>query len=283
MFVPWRIRVSRKIRGHLRSLTLSKSGIGVVADTRNGVLIVDPRDFGVSSSLLQWGAYDWASVAWLLPLLNQQSRIVFAGAHLGALLVPIALQSGSRNIVAFEPAPRNHRLLKLNLALNGLTEVVVQQQAVGDCEGSLRFTQNAINTGNSRISQTGEVVVPVTTLDAALPPANWPHADLLVMDTEGFEVHAMRGAQHLLERTRYFYVEYAPEQLAEQGSSTEEFLELAAGKFDSMYLQGREAKFFPSRTYMQYLKEVPPRRGLLLNLLFSNDALPNPQLLASAP
>jgi FkbM family methyltransferase len=282
MFVPWRIRVSRKIRGHLRSLMLSKSGIGVVAETKNGVLVVDPRDFGVSSSLLTWGAYDWPSIAWLLPLVNPQSRMVFVGAHLGALLVPIALQSGSRNIVAFEPAPHNHRLLKLNLALNGLADVVVQQRAVGDCEDSIRFTQNTINTGNSRISQTGEVVVPVTTLDAALPPATWPHTDLLVMDTEGFEVHAMRGAQRFLEQTRYFYVEYAPEQLAEQGSSTEEFLELAASKFDSMYLQGSAAKFFPSRTYIEYLKEVPPRRGLLLNLLFSNDAKPPPQLLASS-
>jgi FkbM family methyltransferase len=210
MFVPWRIRVSRKIRGHLRSLTLSNSGIGVVADTKNGVLIVDPRDFGVSSSLLTWGAYDWASVSWLLPLVNPESRIIFAGAHLGALLVPIALQSGARSIAAFEPAPRNHRLLKLNLALNGLTDVVVHQQAVGDSEGSIRFTQNTINTGNSRISQTGEVVVPVTTLDSALQPAIWPHTDLLVMDTEGFEVHAMRGAQRCLSQTRYFYVEYAP-------------------------------------------------------------------------
>jgi FkbM family methyltransferase len=283
LFVPWRIRMSRKIRGHLKSLTLSNSGIGVVADTRNGVLIVDPRDFGVSSSLLKSGAYDWASVAWLLPLLNQNSRIVFAGAHLGALLVPIALQSGARSIMAFEPAPRNHRLLKLNLALNGLTDVSVQQRAVGDSEGSIRFTQNAINTGNSRISQTGEVVVPVTTLDAVLQPATWPYTDLLVMDTEGFEVHAMRGAQRVLAQTRYFYVEYAPEQLAEQGSSTQEFLELAASHFDSMYLQGSDVKFFASRTYVQYLKEVPPRRGLLLNLLFSNDARPQPQLLASSP
>jgi FkbM family methyltransferase len=283
MFVPWRIRVSRKIRGHLRSLTLAKSGIGVVADTRNGVLIVDPRDFGVSSSLLRWGAYDWSSVSWLLPLVNQESRMVFVGAHLGALLVPIALGSQSRSIVAFEPAPRNHRLLKLNLALNGLTDVVVQQRAVGDSQGSIRFTQNTINTGNSRISQTGEVVVAVTTLDAALPPAAWPHTDLLVMDTEGFEVHAMRGAQRFLEQTRYFYVEFAPEQLAEQGSSTREFLELAASRFDSMYLQGREAKFFPSRTYVPYLKELPPRRGLLLNLLFSNDPRPQPPLLVSSP
>jgi FkbM family methyltransferase len=77
-------------------------------------------------------------------LVNQESHLVFAGAHLGALLVPIALQSGARRILAFEPAPRNHRMLTLNLALNGLTDVVVHQQAVGDCEGSLRFTHNTL-------------------------------------------------------------------------------------------------------------------------------------------
>jgi hypothetical protein len=123
----------------------------------------------------------------------------------------------------------------------------------------------------------------VTTLDSALQAASWPHTDLLVMDTEGFEVHAMRGAQRLLAQTRYFYVEYAPEQLAEQGSTTQEFLELAASHYDFMYLQGRDVKFFPSRTYVRYLKEFPPRRGLLLNLLFSNDVGPQPQLLTITP
>jgi FkbM family methyltransferase len=278
MYVPWRKRVSRTFRGHLRSLSLSKHGIGVLADTQNGLLVVDPRDFGVASSLLRWGAYDWASISWLLPLLGPQSRIVFGGAHLGSLLVPISLRSGSHNIVAFEPAPGNHRLLKLNLALNGLMHVTVHQLALGDCEGSIRFTENPINTGNSRVSQAGEVMVPVTTLDVALPSVLWPNTDLFILDTEGFEVHAMRGAARTLAQTRYFYVEYAPEQLAEQGSSTAQFLELAASHFDSMYLQGNPPRFFPSRTYVKYLQELPDRRGLLLNLLFSNDSEPQPEL-----
>jgi FkbM family methyltransferase len=281
MHVPWRKRVSRRFRGHLRSLALSNHGIGVVAQTSNGLLIVDPRDFGVSSALLQRGSYDLSSIAWLLPLLDSQSRIVFGGAHLGSLLVPIALRSQSHQIVAFEPAPHNHRLLKLNLALNSLTSVVVHQLAIGDSEGSVHFTENPINTGNSRISRTGEVIVPVTTLDVALPAVLWPHTDLLVLDTEGFEVHAMRGAPHTLAQTRYFYVEYAPEQLAEQGSTPEQFLELAASHFSSMYLQQTPVRFFPGKSYVKYLQELPPKRGQLLNLLFSNDAQPEPKLLTS--
>jgi FkbM family methyltransferase len=279
MYVPWRKRVSRLIRGRLRSLTLSDHGIGVLADTKNGLLVVDPRDFGVSGSLLARGRYDWAAIVWLLPLLNSESRIVFVGAHLGALLVPIAMHSGSRRIVAFEPAPHNYRLLKMNLTLNGLTATIVHNQAVGNSEGSVRFTQNPINTGNSRISRDGEVIVPMTTLDVALQP-EWKVTDLLVLDTEGFEVYAMRGGLRTLAQTRYLYVEFAPEQLVEQGSTPKEFIDLVASRFESMYLQGEKVEFFPSRTYAKYLTELPMRRGLLLNLLFSNDIQPEPRLIS---
>jgi FkbM family methyltransferase len=281
MYVRWRKRVSRLIRGRFRALTLSNHGIGVLAQTKNGLLVVDPRDFGVSGSLLSRGSYDWTQITWLLPLLDQDSRIVFVGAHLGALLVPLAIQSGCRHIVAFEPAPHNHRLLKMNLALNGLTATTVHNQAVGSTEGSVRFTENPINTGNSRISSVGEVVVPMTTLDIALQP-EWTGTDLLVLDTEGFEAHAMRGATRTLAQTRYFYVEFAPEQLLEQDSNPGEFIDLVASRFESMYLQGEEVKFFPSRTYVKYLTELLPRRGLLLNLLFSNDTQPDPRLLPKA-
>jgi FkbM family methyltransferase len=281
MYVPWRKRVSRLIRGRLRSLTLSNHGIGVLTDTKNGLLVVDPRDFGVSGSLLSRGSYDWKAIAWLLPLLDRDSCIVFVGAHLGALLVPIAIHSGCRRIVAFEPAPHNYRLLKMNLALNGLMATTVHNQAVGNAAGSVRFTQNPINTGNSRISTFGEVVVPITTLDVALQP-EWTGTDLLVMDTEGFEAHVMRGAKRTLEQTRYLYVEFAPEQLLEQGSNPGEFIELVASRFQSMYLQGEDVKFFPSKTYVKYLTELSMRPGLLLNLLFSNDTQSEPGLLSKA-
>lgn len=278
MHISWRKRISRTIRGNLGTLKLSDHGIGVATQTKNGLLVVDPRDFGVSRSLLSRGSYDWTAVSWLARVLEQRSRLIFVGAHLGALLVPLALQSGSRSIVAFEPNPATHRLLEMNLALNGLTGVKLHRLAVGDSEGSIRFTQNRLNSGNSRVSQTGEVVVAMTTLDSALQD-DASVVDLVVMDTEGFEVRALRGGLRTLARTRYLYIEYAPEQLAEQGSSSPEFIELVASRFESMYLPGNPARFFPSRSYVRYLSALPARRGLLLNLLFTNETSPMGALL----
>lgn len=278
--MPWRKELFRRLRGKLRAMTLSAHGVAVIADTQNGLLAVDPRDFGVARALLATGSYDFASVRWLLKLLGADSRMVFVGAHVGALLVPLAVQSGSRHVHAFEPSPGNRRLLQMSLALNGLPHVIVHPMAAGDSVGVVQLTENRTNTGNSRVSETqGGIAVQMTTLDAALP-ADWSHTDLLFIDAEGSEAQVLRGAMRSLAKTRYLYVEYAPEQLLEQGNSATELIELIAGQqFQSMYLPGTEVRFFAGKTYVQYLQSLPSRRGLLLNLLFTKDSAPAPEML----
>src|SRR5215510_10338571 len=103
MHVSWRKRLSRLIRGEIRARILGAHGDGILARTQNGLLIVDPRDFAVARSLLNRGSYDWREIQWLARIVDERSHIVFVGAHIGSLLIPIAKQSGSRQIVALEP------------------------------------------------------------------------------------------------------------------------------------------------------------------------------------
>ncbi len=269
MHVSWRKLVSRLIRGRIRTRLMGAHGDGILARTKNGLLIVDPRDFNVSRSLLNHGSYDWPDIQWLSRILDERSSIVFVGAHIGSLLIPIARQSGSRRIIAFEPSPRNHHLLTLNVLLNEPNSVEIHRVAAGDSEGTVRFTEKKINSGNSRVSQVGEVQVLVSRLDTIISAES--AVDLLVMDTEGFEVRAMRGAAATLRNTKYFYVEYAPEQLTEQGSQPREFIETVAERFSSMYIPGNRTRFFADRSYVAFLRNMPHRKGLLLNLLFSNE------------
>ena len=276
MHVSWRKRISRQIRGRLRARVLAKHGEGILANCKNGLLVVDPKDFGVSRSLLDRGSYDWEAIEWLGQLLHDRSRIVCVGTHIGAVLIPLVLRSGTRNVVAFEPSPKNHRLLTWNLALNGLQDIEVRRCAAGDSAGRVRFSENVINSGGSRISNTGGVEVEVTRLDQAL--ADTQRIDLLIMDTEGFEVRAMQGASATLARTESFYVEYAPEQLLDQGSQPAQFIDLAAQHFNSLYVPGPEVRFFPDKSFVPFLRELPESRGLLMNLLFTRDAQPRPEL-----
>jgi FkbM family methyltransferase len=269
-------RLSRRLRGRWRARSLASHGIAIVAQTKNGLLAVQPGDFNVSRELLAHGEYDWQQIKWLTKLVGAESRLVFAGAHIGAVLVPIAIASGAPCIVSFEPSPRNFRLLTMNLCLNRLDCVVARNVALGSQAGKLHFTENSINTGNSRIAEAnGEIVVDVDTLDRCVP-AEWDNIDLMVMDIEGSEVAAMRGAHETLSKTRYLYVEFAPEQLREQGHSAAEFLELASRYFKSAYVFGSPIVFLGPAQFSRHLESLQDREGLLMNVLFTKDTQADP-------
>ncbi len=278
---PYIKRLSRHLRGSWRAKSLGEHAIGIVAETKNGRLCVHAGDFNVSRSLLENGEYDWPQISWLKHLLDAKSRVVFAGAHIGAVLIPLARISGTRSIVAYEPSPRNFRLLSMNLALNGIKDVVAINTALGDRVGKIQFTENSINTGNSRVAPaSGEITVNLDTLDRTLP-ADWVASDLIVMDTEGSEVAVMRGAQLSLARTRNLYVEFSPEQLREQGSSAIEFVEMVEKYFKSAYVFGAPIVFLGPEQFAAHLKSLQHHRGLLLNVLFTQDLAANPQRMSS--
>jgi FkbM family methyltransferase len=272
-------RFTRRLRGRWQTKSLGGHAIAIVAETKNGRLGVHAGDFNVSRCLLENGEYDWAQISWLKQLLHASSHMVFAGAHVGALLIPLARISGTRSIVAFEPSPRNFRLLNMNLALNEIEGVVTMNTALGSRAGQIQFTENSINTGNSRIAPAkGEITVSLDTLDRTIP-AHWASIDLIVMDTEGSEVAVMRGAQASLARTKNLYVEFSPEQLREQGSSAVDFVETVEKYFKSAYVFGAPIQFLGPRTFAAHLRGLQRQRGLLLDVLFTQDFAANPQLM----
>jgi FkbM family methyltransferase len=265
------------LRGRWRTRFLGEHGIAIVAETKNGRLCVPAGDFNVSRSLLENGEYDWPQIIWLQQLLHANSRVVFAGAHIGAVLIPLARISGTRSIVAYEPSPRNFRLLNMNLALNEIEGVVTNNTALWSWAGQIQFTENSINTGNSRVAPTdGEITVSGDTLDRTIP-ADWASIDLIVMDTEGSEVAVMRGAHMSLARTKSLYAEFSPEQLGEQGSSAVDFVETVERYFKSAYVFGAPVLFLGPGTFAAHLKGLQHDRGLLLNVLFTQDLAANPQ------
>jgi FkbM family methyltransferase len=274
-------RISRHLRGGLRKKSLGRHGVAIVAETKNGVLAVPAGDFNVSRSLLKNGEYDWPQITWLSTLLGAGSRVVFAGAHIGAVLIPIVRRTATRTVVAYEPSPRNFRLLNMNLQLNGIDGVLTFNAALGEQSGRIQFTENSINTGNSRVAPTdGEISVNMETLDRTIA-ADWGSIDLIVMDTEGSEVAAMRGAHSTLARTRNLYVEFSPDQLREQGSCAAEFVETVEKYFKSAYVFGDPILFLGPGKFAEHLKGLQHCRSLLLNILFTQDIDANPQRMLS--
>jgi len=268
-------KMGRFIRRYFRRKILSNYGKGILVDTKNGNLVVDPGDFGVSRSLLENGEYDSRHIDWLKNIIgNSAGSLVFVGAHIGSLLVP--LSSYAKTVLGYEADPKNYELLKLNIALNNVKNAHVSNKAIGAKSGRAIVVHNPLNTGNSSIlEKTGsEEDVELATLDSELKSFPEERVDLLVMDIEGHELYALKGSIKVLENIKFLDMEFAPEQLAEHNSDPIELLNLVFNYFDYMYILRDTATKFNREDALSYLKKYLNKKGFLINLLFSKKEIP---------
>lgn len=275
-------KFSRLLRQKIRTSILSDHGTAILADTWNGQLLVEAGDFHVGRRLLRDGSYDREEIEWLRAGFGGTAgTVVVVGTHVGSLLVPLAKSAG--RVVGFEADGKNFRLLQQNLLLNRIDNAQVHNVAVGAADGTAAFARNPLNTGNSSIvadGARGGVEVAMVTLDSALAALDEP-IDLLVMDIEGHEYHALAGGRHTLDRTRRLYIEFAPEHLQAQGCAPAELLDLLCSRFEHLYtLDSGAVRHWAAREGAADLLERSHRRGFLTNLLFSSEPLP---AAASAP
>jgi FkbM family methyltransferase len=140
----------------------------------------------------------------------QAGMTVFdVGAHVGLFTVLLARWVGSTGrVFAFEPAPLTRAALMDHLALNEMNNrVSVRQLAVSDQEGSaLLYTvanspENTLSANHGRLPQARGATVTVTTLDAFCASQSLI-PNIIKIDIEGFEIHALRGARRILEHSR---------------------------------------------------------------------------------
>jgi FkbM family methyltransferase len=130
------------------------------------------------------------------------------GANQGAHTRQMASRVGARGaVIAFEPIPILYHALRTEFA--AAREVQVRPQAVSDRAGRATFHINQKNSSYYSGLENADAVsggtsipigVEITTLDALLPQLE--RLDLVKLDIEGAELHALRGATDLLARFR---------------------------------------------------------------------------------
>jgi FkbM family methyltransferase len=136
----------------------------------------------------------------LLERLVRPGMIVYdIGAQAGFYTLILSRMIGeSGHVFAFEPCAENLHYLLDHVHINRLTNVVVVQAAVGESQGLCGFSTDRGACENRLTEGPSAVMVPVLSLDSAgLPPP-----DLIKMDIEGGESHALRGAKRILSQYR---------------------------------------------------------------------------------
>jgi len=157
--------------------------------------------------------YEPAVSAYLRERVRPGSCCVNVGAHFGIYGLCLSEWAGSSGrVYAFEPNPRTRRVLEAHVRLNDRQDRVhVVAAAVSDRPGRQVFFAAAdgfsglsrLGTPNPEVpvAPTSAVDVPVTTIDAFCRYAGID-PDWLVIDIEGYEVRALRGAIETLGRGR---------------------------------------------------------------------------------
>jgi FkbM family methyltransferase len=191
----------------------------VLANGRNGLLLVDLEDQNVGRKLSYDGEYGWDEIERLRSYVTPTSNVLFVGSHVGAIVVPIA--KSCHSVAAVEANPRTFRLLQLNVLLNDCTNVEAINRAASDKEEELQFLMNRVNPGGSKrmpkvrkymyFSDSPEVItVKASRLDDVLAGRSF---DVIFMDIEGSEYFALGGMPRLLAGAQVLCMEFVPHHL----------------------------------------------------------------------
>jgi len=148
--------------------------------------------------------------------LQHGGTFIDVGANIGLVTAPIS-RIPDVQCIAIEPDLWNYGMLQANVIRNaGERRVQTINAAVADQIGRMNFTRSAYNSGDHRLSLSGETSVPVITLDNLELPAG-PVG--IKMDTQGAEPLIFAGGETALRRAGLVVCEFWPWGMARMGLS----------------------------------------------------------------
>ena len=150
-------------------------------------------EYGVAGNIDAAGSAEPATRAKLRQLLAPDMTFYDVGAHEGLFTLDVGKSFPSITVHSFEPLPE---VLFQNLQLNRIEHVTVHAVAVGNTSGEISITANL--RSSNHISKDGARKVPVITLDSLVSERGVKPPDVMKMDVEGYELHALWGSEKLL-------------------------------------------------------------------------------------
>ena len=137
--------------------------------------------------------------------INKGDIVVDAGAHLGLFTVKASKIVGNNGkVIAIEPEPENLEILKKNIKLNKLKNVIIVNRGIWSSKKDLKMNKGQYNRSHTFIDDHPEktsegLILQVDTLDDILKELNIEKVDFIKMDIEGSEVEALDGMKEVFK------------------------------------------------------------------------------------
>lgn len=206
----------------------------VRVDSDVGPLLLPAGDKVIRPGLESNGVWEPEEAAVIRTLVEPGATVLDVGAHCGYFtLMMSGLVGPGGTVVALEPAPDNHALLRANVEHSGATNVRVLNAAGWRSSGErIPLSLSDTNSGDHRSYRwsSGRPFVEVDgiaidDLDPALD-----RLDLVKLDTQGTEHVVIEGMRSTIERCRpVALTEFWPISIRELGDRPEDVLALYRG------------------------------------------------------
>jgi FkbM family methyltransferase len=198
---------------------------------------------------------DWIAVSHeesLAPVLDgllpDGGVYVDVGAHVGRWALRLAAKAS--RVIAIEANPATAAVLRAHIALNDVENVDVLEMAAWDSQTqlSLNDPNGKVTGGSTRVVESDDATVAAMPLDDVLFAVE---PDLIKLDVEGADLHALRGMRETLTRCRpvlfiedhsiygYYALDDLKSLLAELGYGNEEFMAPLPGGRRAPYIIAR--------------------------------------------
>lgn len=168
--------------------------------------------------MANYGHWALLEIKFLLDLISPEDTVVDVGAFIGTHTIPFAKKVN--DVIAFEPQRIMSYYLSANVVLNNLSNVKVVNKAVGQHKTSMQIAapDYSIDWNYGALSLDDALSaefeyphkelafesIPVCILDDEVEVAN-----LIKIDTEGYELRVLKGAAGLIESCQpLLFIEY---------------------------------------------------------------------------
>jgi FkbM family methyltransferase len=164
---------------------------------------------------------------------SKGDTILDLGANIGYFTLLFSKLVGDTGMVhAFEPDPNNFSILKKNIEINNIKNVVLNQKAVSDVSKKISFYRCDYNHAQHRVYPSSrcneEIQVDAITIDEHFQSLNYSKKiDFVKMDVEGAEYDAINGMSKTLKSNPgvKLLCEFSPKQIVEHNLKPEIVLE----------------------------------------------------------
>lgn len=220
--------------------------------------------------------------------LNLMERVIHdgfvcvdAGANVGVNALFMAGKCKQGKVFAFEPFDRIYSVLSRNIRQNHLDNLVAVNKGLSSATRPMTMVADMSQVGGAHVAEApaesrapggvAEGVFQFTRLDEELRDRGVGRIDFMKVDVEGYELHVLEGAGHLLRNPDLqLVIEFNPAELRRAAPMMQPFFDrrlfsLLRSHFRHIFYMGRDNTLFELRDYHEL------RRCLLAGQYFVDD------------